>query len=55
MSNIDERLRAIEATQVELKHSIDRSRELAEKAQCLLDKHRQEMRSGPPAEPGRAA
>lgn len=36
-------LAEIEATQVELKKSIDKSRELADKSQQLLDKHRKDI------------
>lgn len=39
----DERLREIEATQQELKQSIEHSRELAAKSQRLLDRHRREL------------
>lgn len=36
-------LAEIEQTQAELKKSIDMSRELAEKSQRLLDRHRKEI------------
>ncbi len=36
----DERLREIEETQAELRRCIEHSRDLAEKSQELLDKHR---------------
>jgi hypothetical protein len=39
----DQRLREIEATQRELKQSIEQSRELAAKSQKLLDRHRREL------------
>jgi len=41
----DDQLREIEATQRELKRSIETSRELAEKAQVLLDRHRKHLDS----------
>lgn len=40
----DARLRGIEATQKELKQSIEQSRELAQKSQQLLDRHRRNQR-----------
>ena len=39
----EQRLRDIETTQQELKQSIETSRLLADKAQRLLDKHRQDL------------
>ena len=39
----DERLREIEATQEELKQSIEHSRELAKRSQQLLDRHRRDL------------
>lgn len=43
----EQRLREIEATQEKLKESIETSRELAVKAQRLLDKHRKDLKPGP--------
>jgi hypothetical protein len=36
-------LKEIEQTQAELRKNIDKSRELAERSQRLLDKHRREI------------
>lgn len=41
----DERLREIEETQLELRKSIEHSRDLAEKSQQLLDRHREGLAS----------
>jgi hypothetical protein len=38
-------MREIEDTQIELRKSIDHSRELAEKSQQLLDRHRTDLES----------
>lgn len=37
-------LAEIEKTQTELRKSLDRSKELVEKSQRLLDRHRQDLR-----------
>ena len=42
-TNKNDPLKEIEQTQSELRKSIEHSRELAEKSQQLLDKHRREM------------
>jgi hypothetical protein len=42
----DRGLREIEATQQELKESIEHSRALAEKSQRLLDRHRADLERG---------
>lgn len=41
----EQRLREIEATQQELKQSIEQSRALAAKSQRLLDRHRRDLQS----------
>jgi hypothetical protein len=38
-------MREIEETQIELRKSIEHSRELAEKSQQLLDRHRKDLES----------
>jgi hypothetical protein len=43
----EDQLREIEATQQELKQSIETSRQLADKAQDLLDKHRRDLTPKP--------
>ena len=44
----DKSFQAIEATQKELKESIEHSRELAEKSQKLLDRHRRGVEESRP-------
>ena len=43
--NEQERLEEIEKTQSELRKSIEHSRDLVEKSQRLLDRHRDELKS----------